>query len=115
MGVQSTLHVVEEHAQRVYTKVIDPNADAAFFREYGSKHFETMLDWILAESFYNVAFVDQRTMDEAMADYYKRTFGSYDPDGYTLESELKRVVQYEGMRYVKNQLLRLNLRTHWTR
>lgn len=107
MGIQSTLHVTEESARKAYQKVINPAADDAFFRHHGTKHFEKMLDWILSDTLYNVLLIDQASMDKALADYYSRTFGSYDSDGSTLRYELERVVRSQGMRFVHSQLARL--------
>lgn len=100
MGAQSTLHVTPQAAQKAFGEVFGEALGQAVVRKLGESGFEKLLDDVLSDSLYNVLLIGQNQMDEAWADYYKRTFGNYDPSGSTLRFELQDQLKNRGLEHV---------------
>lgn len=107
MGAQSTLHVTPEAAQKVFQEVVGDALGQAVLRQVDEKGFEKLLDYVLSDSLYNVLLIDQAHMDEAMGDYYKRTFGNYDSSGSTLRYQLECEIKEKGIGHALECLRRV--------
>lgn len=102
MGVQSTLHVTDTVAKKVFEEIAGETVAALVLRRLDDDGFEKLLDRLLSESFYNVLLIDQESMDKAWANPYSRQFGNYDPSGSTLRFQLEQQLESCGPEHLMN-------------
>lgn len=93
MGVQSTLHVTDTVAKKIFEEIAGETVAALVLRRLDDAGFEKLLDRLLSESFYNVLLIDQESMDKAWANPNSRQFGNYDPSGSTLRFQLEQQLE----------------------
>lgn len=111
MGVQSTLHVTDTVAKKIFEEIAGETAAALVLRRLDDAGFEKLLDRLLSESFYNVLLIDQESMDTAWANPYSRQFGNYDPSGSTLRFQLERQMEERGPDHLMNCFKRVTATT----
>lgn len=102
MGVQSTLHVTDTVAKKVFEEIAGETVAALVLSNLDDAGFEKLLDRMLDNSFYNVLFIDQESMDKAWENPYSRQFGNYDPSGSTLRFQLEQQLEERGPGHLMN-------------